>query len=93
MKTIETIRAMYQPYFALSINQRINERQHRNGLNINYLFSTVIRQCVYHEYSSGAPCFNTGIYHHIGRKHSAWHKLKVNSLKEVFATDFDGLLN
>jgi len=61
----------YRKYFTLTINQRINERQERNALNINHLFATVIRQ---NDYKATYPKLNTGIYHHVGKKHSQYPK-------------------
>jgi hypothetical protein len=43
-------------YFKMNIHQRINERSQRNGLNINYLFSTVIGQCVYRFAANKSAC-------------------------------------
>jgi hypothetical protein len=63
---------MYQPYFLLPINQRINERQKRNALNINHLFNTVISDCNHSKYQTENPQVNNGIYHHIGRNHSKY---------------------
>lgn len=63
---------MHSPYFKLPINQRINERQKRNALNINHLFSTVISDCNHSKYQTEHPQVNNGIYHHIGRSHSKY---------------------
>ena len=63
---------MYSPYFRLSVNHRINERQLRNALNINHLFSTVVSQCNYTGYTSEFPVINNGMYHHIGKNHSQY---------------------
>ena len=66
----------YGAYFQLSIHERINLRQNRNSLNINWLFSTCIGNC--HLYSDlltmNYPKINNGIYHHTGRKHSKYPK-------------------
>lgn len=59
-------------YKALNIHQRINERQHRNSLNINHLFSTVVDQAHYTNYTTTAPKVNNGLYHHIGKTHSKY---------------------
>jgi len=64
--------ATHRPYFALTVHQRINERQHRNSLNINHLFSTVVSQCEYSKYSKDAPKVNNGLYHHTGKSHSKY---------------------
>lgn len=61
----------YQNYFKLNINQRINERQKRNSLNINGLFRTVITQ---NSYETTHPQINNGLYHHIGKNHSKYSK-------------------
>lgn len=63
---------MYGTYFRLNINQRINERQHRNSLNINHLFSTTISQCGYTQYTETYPKVNNGLYHHVGKSHSKY---------------------
>lgn len=59
----------HQKYFKLNIHERINARQGRNGLNINYLFSTVIRQS---DFNSEYPCVNVGLYHPYGKTHSQY---------------------
>ena len=69
-----TKQCMYPTYFKLSIHQRINERQHRNSLNINHVFSTVISQCHYSTYDTTYPKVNNGLYHHVGRTHSKYPK-------------------
>jgi hypothetical protein len=69
-----TRKTLYQKYFALNIHQRINERQHRNALNINSLFSTVISDCTHSKYTATHPKINNGIYHHIGKNHSQYPK-------------------
>ena len=69
-----TRKTMYQGYFALSIHQRINERQQRNALNINGLFSTVISDSTHSKYTATHPRINNGIYHHIGKNHSQYPK-------------------
>jgi hypothetical protein len=66
-------RMLYPEYFKLSIHHRINARQHRNTLNINYLFPTTIRS----HYRTGDeytlyPRINNGLYHHTGKKHSMY---------------------
>lgn len=71
-----TRKNLYQNYFKLSIIQRINERQHRNALNINNLFSCVISACIYSKYEATHPRINNGIYHHIGKNHSQYPKNK-----------------
>lgn len=72
---MNTVKKMYGSYFKLSINQKINERQSRNGLNINFLFSTVISSCNYSKYTATAPVINNGLYHHIGKNHSKYPNL------------------
>ena len=62
-------------YLRLNINQRINERQHRNSLNINHLFKTVISDARHSQYEATAPKVNNGMYHHIGKTHSKYPKL------------------
>lgn len=62
-------RCGYQNYFKLNINQRINERQKRNALNINGLFRAVITQ---NNYNTTHPQINNGLYHHIGKNHSKY---------------------
>jgi hypothetical protein len=64
----------YRSYFALNIHQRINERQHRNSLNINHLFPIVLSQGHYTDYTTTAPKVNNGLYHHIGKTHSKYPK-------------------
>lgn len=64
---------LYPKYFALNVNQKINERQSRNGLKINYLFATVLQQEQYcGDFKAGYPKINNGIYHHFGRNHSLY---------------------
>lgn len=63
---------MYSTYFKLCINKRINERQKRNALNINHLFSTVVSQCNYTGYEAEHPQINNGLYHHVGKNHSQY---------------------
>jgi hypothetical protein len=67
-------KSIYKKYFELSINQRINERQHRNALNINNLFATVLNQCTYSKYEETHPKINNGLYHHVGKTHSKYPK-------------------
>jgi hypothetical protein len=67
---------LYQKYFKLNINQRINERQQRNSLNINSLFSTVISDSIHSNYETTHPKINNGIYHHIGKSHSKYPETK-----------------
>lgn len=71
-----TKKNLYQSYFELNIHQRINERQHRNQLNINFLFSSVISDCIHSKYEATHPRINNGIYHHIGKNHSQYPKNK-----------------
>lgn len=72
----------YNSYFKLNINQRINERQHRNALNINYLFSTVISQCTYSGFKNYLyPVVNNGIYHPYGKTHSKYAKIISDNIK------------
>jgi hypothetical protein len=61
-------------YFPLTIHERINMRQNRNGLNINGLFSTCIHNYWLHSNRCvlDHPKINNGIYHHIGRTHSKY---------------------
>jgi len=66
----------YGSYFKLNIHQRINERQHRNSLNINWLFHTVISQCTHSSYETTHPKINNGLYHHTGKNHSQYPKNK-----------------
>lgn len=68
------IQCGYGKYFSLNIHQRINERQHRNSLNINNLFATVLRQGVYTKYETTHPKINNGLYHPIGKNHSQYPK-------------------
>jgi hypothetical protein len=74
MRTKAVIKQIYAKYFTLNINQRINERQNRNSLNINHLFATVISQCFYSGYETGYPKINNGMYHHVGKTHSKYPK-------------------
>lgn len=67
------IKAGHGKYFKLNIFQRINERQLRNSLNINGLFRTVITQ---NNYGIDYPKINNGIYHHSGKTHSKYPKIK-----------------
>ena len=69
-----TRKNLYKSYFKLSIIQRINERQYRNALNINNLFSCVISDCIHSKYETTHPQINNGIYHHIGKNHSKYPK-------------------
>jgi hypothetical protein len=69
-------KTLYQKYFTLNIHQRINERQHRNALNINHLFSTVISDGTRSNYETTHPKVNNGIYHHIGKTHSKYPESK-----------------
>jgi len=69
-----TRQQMYQPYFKLSINQRINERQQRNRLNINHVFYTVISDCNHSKYQAENPTINNGLYHKYGKNHSKYPK-------------------
>jgi hypothetical protein len=66
----------YGEYFRLNIHQKINERQQRNALNINYLFGTVVRMCSHSRYETTHPQVNNGLYHHIGKTHSKYPKAK-----------------
>jgi hypothetical protein len=70
------LNGMFRTYINLNIHQKINERQKRNGLNINYLFSTVIHQQNYTKYEALHPVINNGLYHHIGKNHSQYPKNK-----------------
>jgi hypothetical protein len=79
-----TFQSMYQKYFTLNIHQRINERQKRNGLNINYLFATVLRQEEYTGFNSLHPVVNNGMYHHIGKNHSQYPGNNYNSYRKEF---------
>lgn len=69
-----TLKNLHKSYFDLNIHQRINERQFRNSLNINFLFATVIRQSTYSKYETTHPKVNNGTYHHIGKSHSKYKK-------------------
>lgn len=69
---ISNLICYYSGYFKLPINERINSRQNRNGLNINYLFSTVIRSFHLGSNISSYPRINTGLYHPVGKKHSQY---------------------
>jgi len=72
----------YGSYFKLNIHQRINERQHRNGLNINYLFSTVMSSCVYSGFKNYLhPVVNNGLYHHWGKNHSKYAAIISDNIK------------
>ena len=75
MRNRTVIEQMYSRYFTLSINQRINERQNRNSLNINHLFATVISQTYYGNYETSYPKINNGMYHHVGKNHSKYPKI------------------
>lgn len=62
-------------YLKLNINQRINERQHRNSLNINFVFWVVNSDSDHSKYeNSDHPKINNGIYHHLGKTHSKYPK-------------------
>ena len=75
MKAIDRFKLCgYGKYFELNINQRINERQQRNGLNINHLFYCTITQGSYTGYTATYPKINNGLYHHIGKNHSQYPK-------------------
>jgi hypothetical protein len=74
--------AGYKSYFRLNINQRINERQHRNALNINYLFSTVISSCTYSGFENYLhPKVNNGLFHHYGKNHSKYASTISDNIK------------
>lgn len=74
---MNTYKQMYGSYFKMSIHEKINSRQNRNGLNINFLFATVVSQCNYAQYDGKShPVINNGLYHHIGRNHSKYPKVK-----------------
>jgi len=64
----------YGSYFELTINQRINLRQNRNSLNINWLFSTVLSDWWNHKnyFMASFPKINNGLYHHSGHNHSRY---------------------
>lgn len=72
MKTNFYINGMFKSYINLSIHDKINNRQERNALNINFLFSTVLNQCSYSKYTAQYPVINNGLYHHIGKNHSKY---------------------
>ncbi len=61
-------------YFELSIHERINLRQNRNSLNINWLFSTVLCDWWLHNnhLMASFPKINNGLYHHYGKTHSKY---------------------
>ena len=65
-------------YFQLTIHERINLRQNRNGLNINGLFCTCLNNFWLHSnrFALDHPKINNGIYHHIGRNHSKYPSFK-----------------
>lgn len=69
------IRCGYVKYFKLNIFQRINERQKRNSMNINNLYSTVLKQSSYTRYDATHPQINNGLYHHYGKTHSKYPKV------------------
>ena len=69
----------HHKYFDLNIHQKINERQNRNSLNINNLFSTVITQ---NNYGEKYPKINNGLYHHSGKSHNKY-PLKDYSSKAI----------
>ncbi len=75
---------LYQDYFKLNLHQRINERQHRNGLNITHLFSTVVSQCTHSKYTKETPKINNGLYHHIGKTHSQYPKHFNQSVRHQY---------
>ena len=71
----QVIKAMYRPYFEISINEKINARQRRNGLNINYLYGTTmdnVGRGYLEDKDYSHPVINNGLYHHIGKTHSKY---------------------
>ncbi len=70
----------YGSYFKLNIHERINLRQNRNSLNINWLFSTVISDWWNHKdhFKASFPKVNNGLYHHSGRNHSKYSYKSTN---------------
>lgn len=69
----KTLCQLYPKYFGLNINQRINARQARNGLNICGLFNAAIRT-IRHQNAADfeQPYINNGLYHHPGRTHQQY---------------------
>jgi hypothetical protein len=65
---------LYKSYFDLSINEKINFKQWRNGLNINGLFLCSISSYSKTDKYTKAPKINNGLYHHIGKNHSKYSK-------------------
>ena len=65
---------IYPKYFGLNIHQRINERQHRNALKINWVFHTVMADSIHSKYEKTHPRVNNGSYHPIGKTHSKYPK-------------------
>jgi hypothetical protein len=73
---------IYKKYFGLNVHQRINERQHRNSLNINYLFATVLSSGTYDGFENYLhPKVNNGIYHYLGKTHSKYSKIISDNIK------------
>jgi len=69
------IRSSYYAYFNLSVNQRINLRQYRNALNINWLFSTCINGFSREDKGPEFPVNNqVKLYHVCGKQHSQYPK-------------------
>ena len=73
MNKHKTLQQLYPRYFGLNINQRINARQARNGLNICSLFSATIHTITYQNAADfEQPYINNGLYHHPGRTHQQY---------------------
>lgn len=66
------LKQIYKPYFLLSINEKINFRQHRNALNINGLFYISIASYKTADKATKAPRINNGIYHKQGKNHAKY---------------------
>jgi hypothetical protein len=66
------LKQIYKPYFLLSINEKINFRQHRNAININGLFYTSIVSYKITDSTTKAPKINNGIYHKQGKTHAKY---------------------
>lgn len=81
---------MYVGYFKLDIHQRINARQMRNGLNINYLFKATMESVnlamdkeIWTDNFSYCPNNNSRLWHKNGKQHSKYPspaKLELESI-------------
>lgn len=71
MKTI-TYRSIYPHYFQLEIHERINHRQNRNALNINYLYHAAMTQQVIFLEDTLFPVKHRPTWHHGNKQHSLY---------------------